>query len=253
MTSLLLQLKGLINILNVLLFLLIASCIFYRLHKRFFARTLLITALVLFLAVSTNYLPHYLAARLEKKYSPLKDVAVTDSKGKLYILVLGSGCSDDKDLPATAQLGLIALGRLAEGIRLYRLADSAAIICSGHSMRPGIETQASVTKRAAISLGMSAKDIITLNTPSTTIEEAEALALIIQKNAHVLLVTDAVHMPRAVNIFNKAGFTNLEAAPTNFKAKDKTQDNLRWWPAAGNLDLFDRVMHEYLGSLKKVL
>ena len=241
--------KDQVNILTLLMAFFLLACFFIKLKRRRAAIRLLVADLIIFLMVSTAYLPQYLADRLEKQYSPLNVSNVNAGQSPIYIHVLGSGYSLDSALPATARLGLTAQGRLAEGIRLYRQIDNCILITSAGSLR-NMETQAAVARNAAILLGVDSSKIAKLDTPNTTLEEAAAIAKLAGNNATVIVVTDAMHMPRAMKFFKAAGLTPI-AAPTNYRIHKKVMGTgINWWPSTGNISLMDIVLHEYLGNLK---
>ena len=101
-------------------------------------------------------------------------------------------------------------------------------------------------------LGVDSTRIITLDTPATTKEEAAALREKVGTNALVVIVTDAIHMPRAVKLFSEQGL-RFVAAPTNFKVLQTAHDlSVKWWPSGENIYLMDLLLHEYLGNLKNV-
>lgn len=87
----------------------------------------------------------------------------------------------------------------------------------------GEETQAEIARDAALLMGVDSNRIAMLTTPLTTSEEAAALAQLIPTSAAVVLVTDAIHMPRAKNLFEKRGFHPI-AAPTNFKVTSSPRE-----------------------------
>lgn len=237
------------GILSLLLWLTVATFIFYWLQKRKLALSLLVFTAIVFCSFSTAWLPRYLAKQLEIKYQPFDPKSIPTGHGKIYIHVLGSGYQSDERLPATAKLGMVSQGRLVEAMRLYYQLDSSILVCSAAGL-PGVETQAEVTKKAALLLGADSNRVITLNTPTTTIEEAGALAAAIGTKATVIVVTDALHIPRAIKVFSRQGFSPL-AAPTNFRAINGAEGiRLKWWPRLENLEVTDRVLHEYLSSLK---
>jgi uncharacterized SAM-binding protein YcdF (DUF218 family) len=203
--------------------------------------------LALFLC-TTGYLPRYLAGKLEAQY-PVLNVSTLDSNHHYYIHVLGNGISFDERLPATAQLNLIAMGRLTEAMRLYRLLPHCTLVTSAYSTQ-GLESQASVTRRAAIALGIAASNIAMLQTPATTREEAQAFRTTFGDSVQVIVATDAVHMPRAMQLFKEAGLHPL-AAPTNFLVKKGPGDNdLLWIPNFINLVTIEMYLHEILGNIK---
>ena len=221
-------------------------------QKKKLSIRLTIATILLFLVTATAYLPQYLARQLEGQYQPLNPATLQNQPGKIYIHLLGSGFALDKRLPATAQLATVAHCRLIEAIRVFRQLDSSVLVCSaGSSLHK--ETQAAVARKAAILLGVDSTRIITLDTPSTTQEEAAALAARVGAKAHIIVVTDALHMPRAIKLFTQQGCSPV-AAPTNFKALEAENDlGLKWWPGIGNLGLMDAVLHEYIGNIKAAL
>jgi uncharacterized SAM-binding protein YcdF (DUF218 family) len=241
--------KDQVNILTLLMAFFLLACLLMKLKRRRPAIRLLVADLVIFLLVSTAYLPEYLAERLERQYAPFNANNLKVGKERIYIHVLGSGYSLDSVLPATARLGLTAQGRLAEGIRLFRQIDNSILVTSAGSLR-NMETQAALARKAAILLGVDSSRIITLNTPNTTLEEAAAMVKLVGVNATVIVVTDAIHMPRAMKFFRIAGLVPL-AAPTNFRIHKEVMGlGIKWWPSLGNIGLMDIVVHEWLGNLK---
>ena len=252
MNTIFFQIKGLATLLNIILVLLFISYIFRQFHKKKSATTFFILAVVIFLISSTNYAPRYLAVQLERKYPSFDTSIVKNQHDKFYIHVLGSGNNYDPRLPANSQLGLAAIGRLAEAIRIHRILKNSIIVCSANSML-GLETQASVTKRAAILLGVDSSGIEKLDTPSTTKEEAEAMHLRYGTAINLIVVSDAMHLPRAMKLFAKEGFRPI-AAPTNYRAPLGPKGlGFEWWPNIGSISLMDLVLHEYLGNLKSAL
>jgi uncharacterized SAM-binding protein YcdF (DUF218 family) len=167
----------------------------------------------------------------------------------LYIHVLGGGYTLDKQLSSLAQISEASLARLAEGLRIYHLYDSSLLVVSG-SVASGDESMADVMRRAAISLGVEARRIRVLEGPNTTFEEAQAFANTFGPNSSVIVVTDAVHMPRALAFF-KANGVDPYPAPTNYLVKRNDNDyTLNWIPSAENFLLMDRANREYLGLWK---
>jgi uncharacterized SAM-binding protein YcdF (DUF218 family) len=249
MLSFLYNLKGEVTVLNGLAVLLILAYIFSRYKKKKLAIGILSVTILLFLSFSTAYLPNYLVSKLESRYLPVQLPLMNLDTGKVLIHVLGSGVVLDKRLPANAQLGWCALGRLAEAIRIHRSIKNSVIICSGYSSL-GLETQAQVTKRAAIVLGVDPNNLETLNEPATTQEEAKALARRYDKNCKLVIVSDAIHMPRAIKLFKAEGFNPI-AAPTNYKVNEGPDEyGMKWWPSLEKIGLMNYVIHEWLGDLK---
>ena len=237
------------NIISILTWIVILSFALYRLKKRKAAIVFLIVGAILFYTFSTAWLPRYLAYRLETQYPPLKELPEFKSDKKVYIHLLGSGYKTDKRLPSTAKLGLVAQSRFLEAMRLYRGINNSVLVCSADGP-PGEETQAMIARAAAIEMGADSNRILALTTPSTTMEEARDLAKAVGVNATVIVVTDAMHMPRAIKFFKEQGFTPI-AAPSNFKALNGSAGvPVKWWPAEDNIYITNRLLHEYLASVK---
>lgn len=237
------------NIISILIWLLVLAYLLYRYKKRKAAVSFLIVTAVVFYAFSTAWLPRYLAFRMETSYPPLKEIPALPAGKKIYIHLLGSGYQTDNRLPATAKLSLVAQGRFVEAMRLYRAIPSSTLVCSANGPE-GTQTQAMIARAAAIEMGADSTRILALNTPSTTKEEADDLAKAVGTSATVIVVTDAIHMPRAIKFFKEAGFSPV-AAPTNFKALNGSVGvTYKWWPSDENIYISNRLLHEYFAWVK---
>lgn len=170
----------------------------------------------LLLMCSTSYLPKKLVNSIEKNYAPISLYQLDTSK-TYYIHVLGAGSSNDSRLPATMNLNATTLIRLVEGIRIYNHLKHPLLITSAASANEG-KSQAKLAKEAAILLGIKEQNIQMLETPTSTMEEAIAFKEKFGTNKNVILVTSAIHMPRAVEIFTDQGIHTLPA-PTDYQYK----------------------------------
>src|SRR5664280_1919310 len=236
------------------LFLLILAGVFLLWRKRKKAgKVLLMVAGCWLLVISTRFVPDMLAERLENKYNPVTEADCRNLKVPINIIVLGGGHSDDKRLTPNAQLSTAALGRLVEGIRIYKMASGdgrqasgVKLIVSGYAGRLKI-TQAEVLYRTAVMLGVDSTGLIMSPKPKNTREEAEEYKKICGTATPVILVTDAIHIPRAVMLFEKAG-VKVIPAPTNFLIKRSTvRSPFSWMPEAENISVMEATIHEYAG------
>jgi uncharacterized SAM-binding protein YcdF (DUF218 family) len=240
--------KSLANIASGLFLLAILAFLFWRRGKARMAKGTLVIFIILFFGCTTAYLPCYLAGKLEDDF-PVLNTAILDKNTHYYIHVLGSGNSLDERLPATGQLGLTALGRLCEAIRIYQQLPNCTIVTSANSPLGG-ESQASVTRRSAIELGVDPARISMLETPTNTREEAKSFRKDFGDTVRVIIATDAIHMNRAIKMFKESGLKPI-AAPTNFRVKKEPKDKaMDWWPRLSNISLLDIYLHEVLGSIK---
>lgn len=161
-----------------------------------------------------------------------------------YIHVLGSGHTSNKKLPLSSELGCNSLIRLNEGVSIYKSYPNMILILSGFGGDDPI-SNARMNQKMAIALGVSPNDIILLETPKDTEEEAIAAKKIVG-NEPLILVTSASHMVRASALFRKSGVAVIEA-PTDFQIKK--EDTLWQFPSAGGLSRSESAFHEYLGIL----
>lgn len=186
-------------------------------NKHKLATLVIASGIVLFLLCSTNYLPKKLIASIESAYDPI-NLNQIDRSEIYYIHVLGSGATTDSRLPPSMNLNQETLTRLIEGIRIYNYLDQAVLVTSAASKeRP--KSQAEISKEAAVSLGVNGADIEMLKTPNNTLEEALAFKREFGTNKNVIVVTSALHMPRAVEIFKDQGLSVIPA-PSSYEYKE---------------------------------
>jgi uncharacterized SAM-binding protein YcdF (DUF218 family) len=174
----------------------------------------LISVAICLLVRTTSYVPKLIVTTIEKHYSVL-DPQTLDQNKTYFIHVLGAGYNLNPDLPALTQPESSSLSRLNEGIRVFRLLDKPILVTSSYS-KYGLESQDSITRKAAIELGVSSQHIRMLENPSTTLEEAQAFKSRFGTSAQVIIATDAMHMSRAMDIYRDLGYEPI-AAPTNFQ------------------------------------
>lgn len=205
---------------------------------------------ILFLIASTNIVPRYLVANYEAKI-PICNPATLDKSKTYYLHILGAGYSLDPRLPATTQLSTTTLARLVEAIRISKLLPSYKIVGSGNS-RLGLESQAEVVKRAAIELGVPPQSCEILSSPSNTAEEVAAFAATFGTNKNVIVVSDAMHLPRAVMLYKKLGI-NAIPAPTFFQIKHGANDIKGFtFPSQRSVNLMNAYLQEKMKYSKDI-
>lgn len=225
--------------------LLVGSLFFFKKRRRVFTY-LLIAALTWLALSSTPPLPKLLIKSLEWKYGPI-NLDQIDTSQDVHILVLGGGHTSDDRLPATDQLSEGALKRLVEGIRLQRQLPNSQLILSGYSRESIQQSHAEVMAEAALLLGVNRQDTAVLTTPWNTMFEAIDYQKRYGNAYKLILVTSAIHMPRAMMHFRRAGLEPIPA-PTNYIYKeDNLPNGFKILPASKNLTKMNRAIHEYVG------
>jgi uncharacterized SAM-binding protein YcdF (DUF218 family) len=201
-----------------------------------------------FLAVISP-LPYWLTEGRESRFPIFAQREWAQSAGtQLRIMVLGSGHSESPGFPPNSRLSENALSRIAEGVRLHYQFPQSKLICSGYSAS-GRTPQAVMLAQTALALGVAPQDTFMLPKPANTEAEARAYAARFGTDQPLILVTSALHMPRAMHWFKQMG-CNPIAAPTDHLVKPDPDHNQFWFkPSILKLEMTERLLHEYAGML----
>lgn len=240
-------LSNLIMPLPVLYLLLLAAVVLYFLKKKKAARIFIYIAATLFLIISTPPLPRALVKSLENRYPHLTEEVIKGLPDSCDIIVLGGGHSDDMSLSANNQLSTTAVGRLTEGIRIHRMLPGSRLILSGYGSDSKV-TQALVLYRTALLVGVDSTSMAIQEKPANTMQEAEEYVRNFGKSRKLIIVTDDMHMPRAVRMFCMAGIDPV-SAPANQVIKYGSKKRISWVPCAGYISMVEDAVHEYAGIL----
>ena len=165
-----------------------------------------------------------------------------------YIVVLGGGYTwNDAWAPSSNLIGN-SLPRLNEGIRLWRANPGSKLIFTGAPAKTNPVSTAEAGARVAESLGVPRSDIMTLEQPKDTEEEAAAVKRAIG-DAPFLLVTSASHLPRALIFFRHEGLKPLPAPANQLAITSPLHGWERAIPSPVWLMHSDRVGYETLGRI----
>ncbi len=178
------------------------------------------------------------------------------------IVVLGGGLR--AALPPRAGVEVNEAGdRLLSGIRLLRARQAPLLVLSGGrvSFRGGdpAPPEAVSARDLAMELGIPANQLLVSDQARTTAEEARELRLIGKARgwSTVLLVTSALHMPRALASFRRQSGLKVIPVPCDYllPARDQLGSPspgsvlLSLWPDAGSLLLTSQAIKEHLGLI----
>lgn len=189
---------------------------------------------------------------LERQYPPLMiesaDSASSDSIHSVkWIVLLGGGHIADPRVPVTSQISNESLTRLVECLRIHRLIPGSKIIISGGAVYDS-SSEASTLAKVAEVLSVNARDIVLDDLSRDTEEQAQNISSIVAHDRFVL-VTSACHMPRSMNIFERAGLNPIPA-PTDHLVKERQMKSPEdFYPSSVGLVKAEHAMHEYLGLL----
>ena len=168
------------------------------------------------------------------------------------IVVLGGTLSPPESSQSGANLSAAA-DRLVYAARLFALGKAPIILISGGNAAALDVMDAESVYAAALltDWGIPASAILTETESINTYENAVYSKLMLKQHdlKSVLLVTSAMHMPRALATFRSAGVDATPAA-TDFEASGPGVSGLLAWTANPEaLDVTTRALKEYLGWL----
>jgi uncharacterized SAM-binding protein YcdF (DUF218 family) len=176
---------------------------------------------------SLSGLTHDANRRLEYTYEPLDLATMEVQPGvPIVVVVLGTGFNDDPTMPANSQVSGVFLSRLLEGTRIHRSTSDSQLLVSvaGDASE---ESKARFLSRIVDLLAIDATRVGLITSAESTVDEAREVR---QKFAdhHIVLVTSANHMKRAMEIFSEVGLSPM-AAPTGYYfARQGTSGDASW-------------------------
>ena len=162
------------------------------------------------------------------------------------IVILSGGLRTNSSRPSGAEVRAVTLARLAEGARLarqYRL----PILVSGGAVEAGPADAVIMAESLRENFGLMAEFVEdrSLNTHENAVESARILKA---EGIHqVMLVTSAVHLPRARSEFVAAGLA-VDPAPAG-GLRGPPHGLMAWIPQPWALESSHAALYEFLGRL----
>lgn len=229
---------------------LVVFAILFRLFGRKLLPSIIFAiALALLFLSATPKLAGYLSSQLEDRYPP---VAVNDLTEAEVAVVLGGLLAPP--VSPRIQIELTdSSDRLLQGLRIFRAGKVKRLYLSGGNVFDGYldypESDYARTllnylgvPRSRIEIGGDSK-----TTHQNAIETHRFLSRTGLINKPVILVTSALHMPRAVETFRAQGIRVIPAA-TDLVVTDATTPGVfQWLPSAKALEITSRTWHEIVG------
>ena len=218
-------------------------------HQRL-GKTLVTMGILLLILVSSEGFSGRLIHTLEAQYPPLTLSSIPskltgEGEGSTpWIVVLAGGVTPSPSRPIQLQVSHDSRVRLLEGIRLYHMLPGSKLILTGGIGYP-LESEATVLSRLAQTLGVHKDDMI-LETRSRDTKDHPLNVGLIVENEPFILVTSAVHMPRAVRLFAKQGMNPIPAPAGHWKPKKYVWPEY-YFPRSQGTRLAELAFHEYLG------
>lgn len=187
----------------------------------------------------------YLGSRLEARYpyEPAQALPRAD-----VIVVFGGNTQANRVNWFEPYNRATAVDRIDRAEALYRAGRAPKILLSGSALE-GRVSEAQMIARLLRQRGIPDSALLLENDSRNTYENARYSDITMrgQKLKSALLVTSALHMPRALATLEKRGIkvTAAGGAPQIFMPATNPPD--LWWPNARTLEASRTIIKEYLG------
>jgi uncharacterized SAM-binding protein YcdF (DUF218 family) len=205
----------------------------------------LILPLAALAVVSMPVVAHLAVLSLESQY-PSAEQREAEAEA---IVVFSAGLYPPNGPRQQAEMDEDALYRCLHAARLYAKGPRPLLVSGGKvdADTPG-PSCAAVMGDFLRQLGVKEADLVLEQNSRTTYENAvESAKLLKERGLHrVLLVVDAVDMPRAALCLRKQGIEVLPA-PCHYRATSMEWSLFSFLPSPGAARGFQRVWHEWLG------
>ncbi|HYA72210.1 MAG TPA: YdcF family protein [Roseiarcus sp.] len=212
------------------------------------ARALALACSGALLFVSVAPVGALLVEPLEDRFPPLG----ADAPAPYGIVVLGGAIDDEASAARGQTIFDEGAPRLTEAAILARRFPQARLVYTGGSasLWNSPSTEALEGRKLLVALGVDPARIAIEDKSRNTDENARFTAALVhpQPDQTWLVVTSAYHMPRAMGLFRKAGFS-ARAYPVDYRSRGDARDwRMNLHPALG-LRLFDLAVHEWIGLI----
>ena len=211
----------------------------FRHPERRLGRWLVLAGALWLVAASTGGPWRWAAEALEDREPPTRATWSDEDAPKL-VVVLGAGHRDRRDLPVTSQLSEPAMVRVVEGVRQWRTLPDARLVFTG-TVDAGRIREPEAMADLAMQLGVPRERIVIEGQSLDTDDHARYLQAIVGEQPF-LLVTSAVHLPRATLLFRQRGMHPLPVPAGRISLPTEG-----WGPSAATLERSTRTAHEALG------
>lgn len=226
--------------LNLLLLLALGLFLAYR--RRRFGKTLIVASFILLWLAATPYVAESGLHLLEARTAPL------DKQDAEAIVILGGGSYfHAPEYGGQDTVSEAALLRLRYGARLQRTTGKPILVTGGKPLGNSLSEAQQMKAALEQDFGVPVRWIE--DSSDNTYENAYHSQRMLQAQGmrRIYLVTHAWHMPRAAEVFRRAGFEVIEA-PMAFTTRYRT-DLLAFLPNAHSLRNSSIFVHELIGLL----
>jgi uncharacterized SAM-binding protein YcdF (DUF218 family) len=214
-------------------------------RKKIFLRL----SVFLFIFFSNSYIPKYIWFHYQSPFNEMKP-------GERYaagILLGGFVSYDEKN---SRPFFNHSSDRFIQAARLYKQGHIAKIIMTGGNalfIKNREYNEADFVVKNFIDLGIPASDIMAERKAKNTIENSVYSDKMLD-SAKIpepyVLITSALHMPRAIKIFEKTGM-RIRPYPCDFQVSEN-DIHFTWrsiLPASASFDMWNVLLREFIGTM----
>jgi len=206
-------------------------------------------ALFFFIFFSNSFIPKYIWYHYQSPFAEMKP----DEKYVAGIVLGGFVSYDEKNSRAYFNR---SSDRFIQAARLYKQGHISKIIMTGGNalfIKDKEYSESDFVVKNLIDLGIPASDILAERKAKNTIENAVYSDKMLD-SAHIpepyVLITSALHMPRAIKIFTKSGM-RVRPYPCDFQVME-SDIKFTWRsiiPSSGSFDMWNLLFREFIGTM----
>jgi uncharacterized SAM-binding protein YcdF (DUF218 family) len=228
----------------LILLLALAAALAVITRRRRLAAWLGSTSLVILAIAGCGLLPQWLAIQLQG--NPPTTISTWGQKNVIVLLGAGSARKPFGGVEATIQ----AMPRIVRAVSLWRDCQRQSRWClleiSGGDAANAGRPEADIYRDIVIGLGVPGDALLLERQSLNTFANAQFSVAVLEqaKPDTIVLVTSAMHLPRATLYFEHFG---IPVVPVR---ADYTSADFSVIPTPGNLTLTDALLHEYVGVLR---
>ena len=233
---------------NLLLLLLIVAVVLYRRGRTRLATRIVTLVTATLLLFATVPIGNWLAAPMENRFAQLERLP-----NRVDGIIVLSGPELDRISEERGQPSFDdGLERLLTGVTLARQLTATRLVYSGgdNSIVPGPQPHKSIARAVLEQLGADMTRVQFETRSRNTWENAVYSHELLQPEpgSTWLLVTSAMHMPRAMGCFRRAGWSGVVAYPVDYTTTPGLQLIVRW-NVVGGLRTINRALHSWIGLI----
>ncbi len=193
-----------------------------------------------------------LLGRVVQTYGPVTAEAIGAGRPGA-IVVLAGGIYPEALEYGYETVHLRTLGRIRYAARLARQTGLPVLASGGFGYEPGLEQEAPEAELMRRVLGeeFGIAPVLVETTSRNTLENAAHSAAMLKARGidTILLVTQAAHMQRSVESFQRAGIKAIPAPTLFFSTRIKPFDLASWIPSVPSIDAVHYLFYEWIGLI----